>query len=764
MRRPNDVIARYGCCPVEESLGIQAYLNEEQHGGGFDGILKGRFSDFVVHEGKRESVCLVCYTTALYIYCWLVPKTHTQTFVWTPKSHSRSNLRVFLFWYVVALDGTMARLDTLDAEPRNHTNTTTVGETTTCATEDRKRKRDTSSTCPHTEDVEKRESDALPTISLSELTDLFGDTAGNQLWTMVQQQQRQTTSTVETEDDSKNSKNNATPQDNHTDPSTLVTFVDLPSMPDKDRRRATHDFVREKLPSTLDSSTLNNHVIRVHIVRSSQGQKQQQPLNSKFKHNRSKNTPKYLPPDDCPFLRFVLYKENMETGQALHWLKKQQRGRVKCGFAGMKDKRGVTTQFVTVPASTNLVPPKPPPPNSTATSKWMIGNLEYVKEELVLGKLQGNRFEIALRRVEGNPIPRLESFHKGFINYFGTQRFGRFQDNHLVGVAVLQKDFEKAVDLIMEPKSGERPNIYEARCAWKKRFTDAAVGGNEVLSVEMKSSTEVACASKLVPILSKFSLNNEVAILQSLKRYPLDYRRAFSCIPRTMRMMYVHAFQSWLWNHAATHRVRRYGAASVVVGDLVAVPPKAVSSTPDRFPPAVHTVTQEDVEAQTYRLSDVVLPLLGSKTIRPSHETSDEMDDKLREFGLEESSLYRLDDRDFNAKGDYRKLVCMPQDVQYQYVGYDDPTQPLIETDWMKLPLGGVEDKKKEGFELRPVSENSLYKGVVVGFTLPSSSYATMAIRELMKRPTSFDAQKDMSLEDNNNERNDDETDSTNKE
>ncbi|THG07008.1 hypothetical protein TEA_022923 [Camellia sinensis var. sinensis] len=61
----------------------------------------------------------------------------------------------------------------------------------------------------------------------------------------------------------------------------------------------------------------------------------------------------------------------------------------------------------------------------------------------------------------------------------------------------------------------------------------------------------------------------ERAILQCLKKCPENYLQALKAIPRTLRMMYVHSYQSYLWNHAASMRVQKNGIDQVVLGDLV---------------------------------------------------------------------------------------------------------------------------------------------------------------------------------------------------
>lgn len=401
----------------------------------------------------------------------------------------------------------------------------------------------------------------------------------------------------------------------------------------------------------------------------------------------------------------------------------------------MKDKRGITTQFCTLyrtepqQIASNRNASGGGNTNQRGYSVVQVGNFEFVPAELRLGSLTGNRFDIVLRNIQmadGGVVQKellLEAAksmkEKGFVNYFGTQRFGKYNDTHKVGVAVLQGDYKKAVDIIMEPKPDDRKDAAEGRKDWQNRFEKGESADNEV-----------ECAKRVMKTLNRF-MTAETSLMQSLSRKPLDYRRAFGCIPKTLRMMFVHAVQSLIWNKAASYRVSSMDKDKVLVGDLVLVDGKGNTKT----------VTQEDIDNETYTLDDIVAPLIGTKSVFPENELGDYMKNKMEsELGVTIDMFKKIQDKDLAIYGDYRKILCRPKDFDFDVKEYYDPLQPLLQTDLMKL--------NGEDITVHPKSEehNELKIGMIVGFTLPPSSYATIAIRELTKRPTSNEYQKELKL------------------
>ncbi|CAB9513576.1 Multisubstrate pseudouridine synthase 7 [Seminavis robusta] len=575
-------------------------------------------------------------------------------------------------------------------------------------------------------------------------------------------------------------------------------FVALPPIADKDTRRQVHQWIKSSAIHAIATADTadddqGNKVIRFWPLR----HETKMPNHGQFhrskgrnsKHSNNNKVKKQKAPPGSPYLQFVLYKENCDTHTAIKQITQRMstggrggrgRGRggrgndrVRVGYSGMKDKRGVTTQFCTLqhrsPHEIDWVNYQSSRGGGHTSRGGValvrVGSYRYVSDELRLGRLKGNRFDVVLRNVQIDDeasmmvtdTTKFEATKKivttaadnlrnhGFINYFGMQRFGKFHDTHLAGVALLQGDFQQIVHCIMRPKNGEAPRVLEARQKWQQRFDalkDDATDGE-------RAQVESSCAKSILRSFGRF-MASEVAVLESLARNPLDYKRAFSCIGKTMRMMFLHAVQSFLWNKVASYRIETMGRLSVLVGDVVYANDDKTApernNTASKQPTAVKVVTQEDVDANKYTMEDLILPLLGTKSVKPTNESSKLFDSILAENGLTMEMFHKIQDRDLaSCPGDYRKLICRPTDVDVQVVQYRDPVQPLLQTDLMKLNNIPIKLASSASAAAAADAPPPLL-GVVVGFTLPSSAYATIALRELMKKPTSSEYQKELGL------------------
>ncbi len=74
-----------------------------------------------------------------------------------------------------------------------------------------------------------------------------------------------------------------------------------------------------------------------------------------------------------------------------------------------------------------------------------------------------------------------------------------------------------------------------------------------------------------------------------------------------MRLMYVHAYQSYVWNVIASERVRAYGLKTMV-GDLV-------------YDKQKNVVVLNDANIISYTIEDVILPLPGYSITYPNNQS-----------------------------------------------------------------------------------------------------------------------------------------------
>ena len=145
-----------------------------------------------------------------------------------------------------------------------------------------------------------------------------------------------------------------------------------------------------------------------------------------------------LPKESGKYLYVKLTKTNWNT---LDVIKKIQNflhlPRRFIGFCGTKDRKAITTQYISIK---NVQKERI---NKIKIKDVTLEPLHSGNKPLSLGDHKGNYFKIKL---DVKPI-KLD-----FVtNYFGEQRFGN--NNVEVGINILKKDFKKAVELIKEPES-----------------------------------------------------------------------------------------------------------------------------------------------------------------------------------------------------------------------------------------------------------------------------------------------------------------------
>ncbi len=225
--------------------------------------------------------------------------------------------------------------------------------------------------------------------------------------------------------------------------------------------------------------------------------------------------------------------------------------RHRIGYAGTKDKQAVTAQLF----SFDGVEPE-------AVSALRMKDLEVLEtfrasRPLELGDLVGNRFRIVVRDLREGPetaavveeTTRQLRAAGGFPNFFGIQRFGSVRPiTHVVGKHIVRGEFAEAVKTyIANPIEGEDPESYEVRAA-------------------LERSGDVKEALHDYPRNYTF----EKAMLNHLAVHPDDEIGALRVLPLSLLMMFVHAYQSFLFNGILSERIRRgLPIREPVEGDLV---------------------------------------------------------------------------------------------------------------------------------------------------------------------------------------------------
>ncbi|CAM9503668.1 unnamed protein product [Ectocarpus sp. 4 AP-2014] len=298
------------------------------------------------------------------------------------------------------------------------------------------------------------------------------------------------------------------------------------------------------------------------------------------------------------WVRFGLRKEGREHHMTALALSKALRVPLSAlSFGGIKDKRAITTQAgLTRPACiVKGVPPRKILEINGSLPGVTVGNLSYCARGLNLGDLSGNKFSVVVRGaiVPGAAVKSSleEACSNGFINFFGTQRVGSplaaargqplpYQASiPTIGRHVLAGDWEAAVKKILQPRDNDPPFLHSALA----EFLEGKITAKD-------------CAAR---VRGRNRLSTERLVLQGLVRYGASaFQAAIQCVPFGMRTMWVHAYQSHVWNSLACARVRLLGSEAVP-GDLIlpadCAATEEIGEMSPAFPGAVLAATEDSL-------------------------------------------------------------------------------------------------------------------------------------------------------------------------
>ena len=340
---------------------------------------------------------------------------------------------------------------------------------------------------------------------------------------------------------------------------------------------------------------------------------------------------------------------NWETNHFVREVSRRLRiSRKRIAFAGTKDRRAITTQLFQFDAPGDAV-------ESIRLKDVEILETFRTDRVLEIGDLLGNEFTITVRDI---PLSKTEIERRtetiarevraagGFPNFFGVQRFGSVRPiTHIVGRHIVRGEFKDAVHAyIANPMEGEGEESAAVRA-------------------ELETTGDYAAALRAYPDEWGF----EKAILNHLVKHPDDYVGALQILPHNLQMMFVHGYQSYLFNWILSERMRAgFPFHEPVEGDIVLA--ARADGRPDRnreIP--VDFTNLERVAAQCGAGKAFVSALLfGSETEFAAGRPGEIETRVIAEEGLQPDDFIIPAIPRLSSRGGRRELLAPVRDLEWE--------------------------------------------------------------------------------------------------
>ena len=216
------------------------------------------------------------------------------------------------------------------------------------------------------------------------------------------------------------------------------------------------------------------------------------------------------------------------------------------GIAGLKDAQAIARQWMSLE---RIDPDK--------AARLQLPNIRVLevsrhRNKLKIGHLSGNVFEVRIRGCGPHAAEKAERIlavlaRRGMANWFGSQRFGRRSDNHLLGRALVLGHAKQFCDRFLgSPSKVDSPRLTRARQRYDSgnlREAKRLLGGQA----------------------------DHLRVLTALIRTG-NPNRAMRALPKRLTRLLVSAFQSSLFNAVLERRLE--GVDRVEVGDLAYIHPQ----------------------------------------------------------------------------------------------------------------------------------------------------------------------------------------------
>ena len=384
------------------------------------------------------------------------------------------------------------------------------------------------------------------------------------------------------------------------------------------------------------------------------------------------------PSENGKYTIFKVTARNWETNRLVRLLSREMGiSRERIGFAGTKDKRAVTSQLMSVDAPPSIL-------DNVSLQDVAISDAYTARRKIQIGDLIGNEFRIRASNIT-KPMDEVGGICEavcseikstgGFPNYFGVQRFGVMRPiTHKVGELIVRGDLEGAVRCYITEPAG--PLSLDE---------DAAKARKMLAEADDWSGME-----KYIPD----SMSFEKSLVAYLRDNPGNWAGAIASLPTNLQMMFVHAYQSYLFNLMLSERIARgIPLNRPIIGDIVI--PLDADGIPHHENPVTATSKNIDLVERQIKLKRafVSLPLFGCKST------------------LSEGEM-----------GEIERMVLEKEDITAQDFMVPGLSHCSSEGSWREIlcPVKGLSYALDD-------------ESYTVSFSLPKGNYATCLMREFMK-------------------------------